>query len=170
MNSRITLAILALTGLTLLGSGQRSSNAPILMSFHMETTQEDYPKFAEAIKMGNPAQQYYFLKMPVVTDRDVSWFYPFLADDGVTYGVAFKLNRPGTDKLTQVSTTPTNQGKLIGVNIQALSRKQGPVRSYIQIDRGVSDGVLVIWKGLTDQHLRVFAQRFPHARDLMDPS
>ena len=168
MQSRFTLAILAVTGLMLLGSGQRSSNSPIFMSFHLETTREEYPKFAEAIKMGNPAQQYYFAKMPVVTDRDVSWFYPFLADDGSTYGAAFKLNRPGTDKLTQVSTTPTNQGKLIGINVQGLSRKQGPIRSYIQIDRGVSDGVIVIWSGLTDQHLRVFTQRFPHVRDLME--
>lgn len=168
MRRRITLALLACVGLTLVSNSKRGSGAPILLSFHLETTADEYPDFAQAIKMGNPAQQFYFSKMPLVTDHDIAWFYPFLADDGATYGVAFKLNRKGTDVLLQASTTPSNQGKLIAANVQAISRKQGMIRTYIQIDRGSTDGVLVIWKGLSDEHLRIFTQRFPHVRDLME--
>lgn len=164
----MTLCFLAAAGLMLLGSGQRSGSAPILISFHLETNGDDWPKYAEAIKMGSPAKQYYFRKMPVATDQEIVWFYPFLAEDGATYGAAFKFNQHGTELLSQVSGTPTNQGKLLAVNLQPISSKQGPVRSYIQIDRTVNDGIVVIWKDLTDEHLRVFAQRFPHVRDVMD--
>ncbi|MFT5465872.1 MAG: hypothetical protein ACI8UO_000968 [Verrucomicrobiales bacterium] len=168
MYRRITLALLACAGLLLIGAGKRGQGAPVLISFHLETTADEFPDFAQAVKMGDQAQQFYFSKLPLVTDADVAWFYPFLADDGATYGVAFKLSRKGTDIIAQASTTPSNQGKLIAANIQAISRKQGSIRSYIQIDRGSTDGVLVIWKGLTDQHLRIFSERFPHVRDLME--
>ncbi len=158
------LFLLALC-LPLMASGKRGS-APALVSFHLETSEGDYPKFAHAVKMGDPAQQYYFKLSPALTDGDVQWFYPFLAADGVTYGTAFKMGTHGSNVLQTLTSSPENQGKLFAVNVMPLDSKSSPMRDYLQIDRRIDDGVVVIWQGLTDAHLRVFAQRFPHVRDV----
>ena len=157
--------ILPLLTLSVSGSGKRKEN--LLFSFHLETSKDEYPKFAQAVKMGDPARQYYFRIMPSITDDDVEWYYPFISDDDTTYGVAFKLSAKGTGRLTSLTSLPENHGRLLASNVQALSDRIGPVRNYVQIDRRISDGVLVIWQGLSDDHLRVFSRRFPHVRDLM---
>ncbi|RFC46112.1 MAG: hypothetical protein DVB23_001748 [Verrucomicrobia bacterium] len=138
----------------------------VFLSFHLETSKDDWPKNAQAVKMGDPAQQYYFKLSPVITDGEVKWFSPFISQDGVTYGCAFKLSQHGTNILQQVTSAPENHGKLLASNMQPLDADSGPLRSYVQIDRRVDDGILVVWDGFTDRHLRLFAERFPHARDV----
>jgi hypothetical protein len=150
--------------LALTASGKRGE--PVVISFHLETVQAEWPKFAHAIKMGDPAQQYYFKLAPSLTDGDIAWYYPFIAEDGVTYGTAFKLNRKGAQVLRDLTSDPKNQGKLLAGNVQPLDDRSGPVRCYLQIDRRIDDGVLVVWQGLTDQHLQWLGGRFPHARDV----
>ncbi len=154
---------LLILALTLMGSSKRDATA--LISIHLETSQEEYPKFAEAVKMGEPARQYFFQRSPLLTDRDVVWFYPFIAEDN-TYGTAFQLNRRGAEMLKRISLDPAFSGKLLGVYVMPLSNKVPAVESYLQIDRPVSDGIVVIWKGLSDKHLRVFAKRYPNVKDL----
>jgi len=156
-------AFVALASLALTASGKRGE--PVVISFHLETVQAEWPKFAQAIKMGDPAQQYYFKMAPSLTDGDIEWYYPFIAEDGVTYGVAFKLKNKGAGMLRELTSDPKNQGKLLAGNVQPLDQSSGPVRCYLQIDRRIDDGVLVFWEGLTDLHLQWLGARFPHARD-----
>ena len=61
-----------------------------------------------------------------------------------------------------------SHGNLIAANVQPISNREAPDRAYLQIDRPVSDGVIVIWQGFNEKHLRLFTQRFPHVRDLME--
>jgi len=156
---------LALIALCLISAGKRDDS--VLLTIHLETSEDEYPKFAQAIKMGEPAKQYYFQILPVLTNRDVAWFYPFISEDGVTYGTAFKLNKRGTDMLKSISLTPDYSGKLMVVNIAAISKKEPAVKTYLEIDRPISDGIVVVWGGLSDKHLRVFTKFFPHVRDVM---
>jgi len=162
---RLPVFLLAVAGLLSLASSKRGE--AVLVSFHMETSKEDYPKFAQAVKMGNPAQQFYFKLSPVVTDQDIVWFYPFISEDGVTYGAAFKLSNVGTNRLTNLTSEPANRGRLLAANVQPVSSRTPPVRTFLQIDRRITDGTLVVWKGLTDEHLRVFTKQFGHVRDYM---
>lgn len=165
MWNRTIALTLATAGLLSLGSGKRSDS--VLVSFHLETSREEWPKFAHAVKMGDPAQQYYFKLSPIITDADILWFHPFISEDGVTYGAAFKLKDAGSERLTNLTSDPTYRGRLLGVHVQPVGPKTSPVLSYLQIDRRITDGTLVIWKGLTDTHLRAFTQRFAHVRDFM---
>lgn len=164
MRNRLTAyLLLAAAGLLSLGSGKRGES--ILVSFHLETNREEWPKFAQAVKMGDPAQQYYFKISPIITDADILWFYPYISEDGVTYGAAFKLKEAATERLANITSDPVYRGRLLGAHVQPLTAKGTPLLSYLQIDRRITDGVLVIWKGLTDAHLRAFTQRFSHVRD-----
>lgn len=155
----------AFIALLLMGSGKRESGS--LVSMHIETSKDEYPKFAHAIKMGDPAEQFFFQTLPVLTDRDFVWFYPFIAEDK-SYGTAFKLNKRGTDMLKSISLTPGYSGKLMAVYVMPLGKKEPAVQSYLQIDRPISDGIIVIWKGLSEKHLTVFAKQWPHVRDVMN--
>lgn len=168
MWNRIIALLLVLAGICSLGSGKRGES--LLVTFHLETSQEEWPKFAQAVKMGSPPQQFYFKLSPIITDADILWFYPFISEDGVTYGAAFRLSPAGTERLTNISSDPTYRGRLLGVHVQPIGPKSGPLQSYLQIDRRITDGTLVIWKGLTDAHLRAFTERFAHVRDFMGKS
>jgi hypothetical protein len=168
MWNRLIAFLLIASGLFCLGSGKRGQ--PVLISFHLETGREEWPKFAQAVKMGDPAQQFYFKLSPALTDADILWFYPFISEDQVTYGAAFKLKETASQRLTTLTGDPAFRGKLMGVHVQPIGSKSAPLQSYLQIDSRITDGTLVIWKGLTDGHLRAFSQRFPHYRDFKGKS
>lgn len=163
MWKRLIALTLATSGLFCLGSGKRGEG--VLVTFHLETSKEEWPKFAQAVKMGDPAQQFYFKLTPAFTDVDILWYYPFISKDGVTYGAAFKLKDGPTERLISLTSDPVYRGKLLGAHVQPLTSKSQPLQSYLQIDRRITDGVLVIWKDLTDMHLRAFSERFQHVRD-----
>ncbi len=148
-------------------SGKRGES--VLISFHLETSKEEWPKFAHAIKLGNPAQQYYFKLAPEITDRDVVWYFPFPAEGGAGFGVALKLNQRGTQRLEFLSRLPENRGKLLVAHFQPISKKHPPVRSYVKIDRAVSDGVLVIWGGLGKDHLKALRELHTDVREAKMP-
>ncbi len=156
--------LLLALGLTSFGSGKRGQ--AVLISFHLEGSKEEWPKFAQAVKMSD-GQQFYFKVLPVATDADIQWFYPFVSDDKTTFGAAFKLDQRGSNALAQITGSPENHGRLLAVVTQPLSDQLPGLRNYLQIDKRITDGVVVVWSGLTDQHLRVFSGRFPHVRDLM---
>jgi len=157
--------ILVVIGLGLATTASSKRGTPVLLSFHLETSKDAWPKSAIAVKMGEPVQQYYFSTSPIFTDAEVKWFSPFISQDGVTYGCAFKLNSSGANRLQQITAAPENHGKLLASNVQPLDPSSPPLRSYVQIDRRVDDGIIVVWDGFTDAHLRIFSQRFPHVRD-----
>ena len=108
--------------------------------------------------MGSEAKQYYFEIMPSFTNKDIVWFYPFVSKDGRSFGAAFKLNPQATRHLHAVSQNA--QGKLMG------ARVAGAALTAVAIDRPVDDGVIVIWDGLTRDHLQLFQRYFPHVEDV----
>lgn len=137
------------------GSGARSKLA--IVSMHVEGDETDNPKMVVPLKLGTEHRQYYFSKLPSFTDRDIAWFYPFTAADGVTYGVAFRLKEHAATELKAL--TLTHQGKLIGIRCS-----DAPLAAVL-IDRPIDDGVVVVWSGLQQRHLQEFRKRFPHVDD-----
>ncbi|MEO0446092.1 MAG: hypothetical protein AAF191_08455 [Verrucomicrobiota bacterium] len=121
---------------------------------------------AHAVKLGNPAQQFYFTLTPVFTEQDVRWFYNFISEDGLTFGAAFKLHPQSAERLNLITKEPAFQGKLLAAYVQPVTAQSPPVQSVVRIDRGVTDGVLVIWKGLTNEHLQILQRRIPHVREV----
>jgi hypothetical protein len=152
----LATALLCLAAIPLLTSGGKKSES-FVITFHVEAPAEEAPDFAAPIKLGTEMRQYYFKKVPEVTDRDIAWFYPFVSENGQSFGAAFKLKDKAMDGLKALSLT--HQGKLLGARIA-----NAPY-SAVMIDRPIEDGVLVVWNGLDKTHLKAFEKKFPHVEN-----
>ena len=130
----------------------------LVITFHVEAEETDNPKFITPVKLGSEHRQYFFSKVPTFSDRDVKWFYPFTAADGVSYGAAFRLHDHSATELKAV--TLTNQGKLLGLRCS-----DAPLQAVL-IDRPIEDGFIVVWSGLQQRHLEEFRKKFPHVDDI----
>lgn len=133
-----------------------------LVTFHLEGEETDNPKMITPVKLGQEHRQYFFSKIPSFTDKDIAWFYPFSAADGVSFGAAFKMKEHSAVELKAI--TLTNQGKLLGLRCS-----DAPLQAVL-IDRPIEDGVVVIWSGLQQRHLQEFRKRFPHVDDFKPKS
>lgn len=136
--------------------GKKTQNS--IVSFHVEASQGDNPKFIVPAKLGSEHRQYFFQKVPAFNDRDIAWFYPFLSQDGVSYGAAFKLKEPAAVELKNV--TLNNQGRLLGLRCA-----DAPLQAVL-IDQPLNDGIIVVWEGLQQRHLQDFKKKFPHVDDV----
>lgn len=160
--TRRILIIFAVLSTLVLCHGAGKKYKLYLVTFHLEGEQTDNPKFITPVKLGREHRQYYFNKIPVFTDADIAWFYPFTSQDGASFGTAFKLKDHAATELKAI--TLTNQGKLMGL------RCSDAQLSAILIDRPISDGVVVMWEGLQQRHLQEFRKRFPHVDDYQQKS
>jgi hypothetical protein len=160
--TRGILITLLLSGLVCACLGAGKKYKLYLVTFHLEASKTDNPKMVTPVKLGSDHRQYFFDKIPSFTDHDIRWFYPFSADDGVSYGAAFKFKDHSTTELKAI--TLTNQGKLLGLRCS-----DAPLQAVL-IDRPISDGIVVVWNGLQQKHLQEFRKRFPHVDDLAPPS
>jgi len=156
----IYVSLLLAVALGCQAAGKRTKK--LLITFHLEAEQADGGKFATPVKLGSQHRQYFFNKVPSFTDKDIAWFYPFTAEDGVSYGAAFKLKEHAAQSLKGI--TLTNQGKLLGIRCS-----DAPLRAVL-IDRPLDDGVIVMWSGLQQRHLKEFQERIPHVDTVMKTS
>jgi hypothetical protein len=137
--------------------GGNKSNA-FLISIHEQASEDEYPKFAVPVKLGADAKQYFFKKVATFTDHDIAYFYPFIAQDGITYGAALKLKNKGAEGLKSLSLT--HQGKLLGC------RFSPQTFSAVFIDQPIDHGTIVIWSGLSQDQIAALGKSFPHAEQV----
>lgn len=161
MRLRLLLAALLLAA-TPSGDGAGTQSKLSMISFHVEGDQTDNPKMITPVKLGAEHRQYFFSNIPSFTDKDIAWFYPFTAADGVSFGAAFRLKEHAAVELKAISLT--NQGKLLGLRCADV-----PMQAVL-IDRPIEDGIIVIWSGLQQRHLQDFRKRFPHVDDFQKKS
>jgi len=124
---------------------------PTAISFHLEGSASEAPKFARKIK--TLAGDGYYRHVPEVSTKDIVAFSPFPADDNKTYGLVFKLNTQGTRRLQ--ATTTLHRDKLL------LALVNGKAHGIVRIDKPVTDGMLVIWKGVRLDDLRLYDKILP---------
>ena len=159
MMFRITiLASILAVSLWCYGGGQQSKSSR-LVTMHFEEESNSNPKMVTPVKLGSEHRQYFFSKMPTFTASDIQWFYPFTAEDGVTYGAAFRFKDYAARELEE--QTLVNHGKLLGIRCS-----DAPL-SVVLVDRPITDGVVVVWSGLQQRHLKEFQKQFPHVDDLV---
>ncbi len=161
MRLRLLLTALILAAIPS-GDGAGTQSKLTIVSFHVEGEQSDNPKMITPVKLGAEHRQYFFSKIPSFTDKDIAWFYPFTAADGVSFGVAFRLKEHAATELKAI--TLTHQGKLLGLRCS-----DAPLQAVL-IDRPIDDGVIVMWSGLQQRHLQEFRKRFPHVDDFQKKS
>jgi len=152
----ILASILAVT-LWCDGGGQQSKSSR-LITMHFEEESNSNPKMVTPVKLGTEHRQYFFSKLPTFTAADIEWFYPFTSQDGVTYGAAFRFKDYAARELEE--QTLVNHGKLLGIRCS-----DAPL-SVVLVDRSITDGVVVVWGGLQQRHLKEFQKQFPHVDDV----
>jgi len=140
----LILLLLFILPVTVMASGKKTP--PAAISFHMEGSRAESPKFARMVK--TLAGEKYFRKTPEISTKDIVEFSPFPADDNSTYGVVFKLTAPATRRL--MAATTQNRGKLL------LALVNGEALGVVRIDKPVTDGVLVIWSGVKQKEIKLY--------------
>lgn len=143
------LLIALLLPSTLWASGKKPP--PAAVSFHLEASASEAPKFARRINTVLGPR--YFRSMPIVSTKDIVAFSPFPADDQKSYGLAFKLSPQAARRLQ--GETSLNRGKLV---IAIVNRQ--PV-GVVRIDKPVTDGILIVWKGIKLEEIRLYDQLAP---------
>lgn len=117
-------------------------------AFHSEAKIQDGERRAFPFTINGVDK--YFQMTPEITHVDFTAFVPFRAEDG-SYGAVFTLNRRGTMKLEQ--WTIARQGSYMVASVDM------KVVDFTQIDRPVKDGVIVLWRGLTAEHIEYLQRK-----------
>jgi len=95
----------------------------------------------------------YFLRSPEITMKDMLAFSPMPSGAGEDYGLVFQLKGPARQRLYALSVANTGKYLLAQVN--------GRVVDGVWIDQPVTDGVLVIWKGIATGDIKLFDKALP---------
>ena len=123
----------------------------LVVQFNLQGAESDGPKMSVPQEVAG--SRIFFRLSPEISTTDIESFRPFPADDGYSYGVLLKLNRTGAQRLA--ATTNANQGKLM------MARINGRPLDVVRIDQTVSDGLLVIWQGVTVSEISMADKLMP---------
>ncbi len=148
--SRLGLLLLALVFLTSGGKRDKFS-----ITFHLQGD-ENEGKFV----MPDPESEGLVFRInQELSHHQMTSFYPFLSEDGTTYGAVFVLNSAGRQRLTALEVTET--GKLLRAVVN------GRPVDYLEIDHKQNVNEIVIWHGLTERDFELFQHKL---RRLQFPS
>ncbi|MFT4176636.1 MAG: hypothetical protein QM627_08250 [Luteolibacter sp.] len=145
------LLILVLFALapTSFAGGKRGEKSQV--SFHMETEESDNPKMIFSYEVAGKKR--FFRRLPEVSLRDVTSFSPFPSDDGASYGLVFRLKPNAGNRLNAI--TSVNQGKWLVASVN------GRFVDAVLIDKPVTDGLIVVWQGVSLPEIQLLDQTLP---------
>jgi hypothetical protein len=129
-----------------------------MVTFHLETEAGGNPKMVFEIQ--DDDRKRFYQRAPTVSMKDITAFAPFPSGTGDMYGALFKLNKAATGRLQSVSNA--NIGKFL------VAQANGRVVDGVLIDKPVNDGFIVIWKGLTQDDIKLFDKALPRINDEKD--
>ncbi|MBN8461100.1 MAG: hypothetical protein J0M04_25015 [Verrucomicrobia bacterium] len=157
LRSAMHLRIIALSGLLTLGLGPAASAGGKagemgMVTFHLETEDGGNPKMVSPPQMYEGKERF-FLRTPEISMKDVVAFSPFPSGAGEEYGIVFQLREAAKRRLTAISQA--NQGKFL------LAQVNGRFVDGVLIDKPVEDGLIVVWKGLSAEDVKLFDNELP---------
>ena len=126
-----------------------------MVTFHLETDEGASPKMV--FPQMDEGKQRLFLRNPEISFKDMVAFSPFPSGNGDEYGLVFQLKDPAKRRLNALSLT--YQGKYL------LAQANGRVVDGVVIDKPVDDGLIVIWKGITTDEVKLFDKVLPRIGD-----
>lgn len=133
-----------------LAGGKKS--APVSIRLFSEGNEKEGESFVTPIELTNPPKKVFMRKVPIVTERDITSFYPFPGNDGMI-GAYFRLDAHGADKVDQFSTE--DRGKLAVVVVN------GRVVSALRVEQRVRDGILYVPGGILPNEVALLETRYP---------
>ena len=159
--NRLRAAIM--TGLMVLGTtsvcpaGGKAGEVG-MVTFHLETEAGGNPKMVFEMKDDDKSR--FYTRSPIISMKDINAFAPFPSGTGDLYGVLFRLNKAATGRLNSISTA--NIGRFL------VAQANGRVVDGVLIDKPVNDGYIVIWKGLTQDDIKLLDKELPRINDDKD--
>ena len=118
---------------------------------HTEANAADGTVFAATVRSKFSGKPVTIEKTPSISERDVSAFYPYAAEDG-SYGALFELDDHGRIVLDTLSVE--KRGGLLFVFVN------GRQVTEFQVDRRVSDGKIYIPSGLTAADIALMKKKW----------
>ncbi|MCH7226778.1 hypothetical protein [Haloferula sp. A504] len=143
------ILLLILVAVPLQAGGKKEGAAGI--AFHLETNPGDNPKmiFTQFVA----GRERVFRRVPEIGPTDIAAFNPFPSQDGDGYGVLLKLKGGPTNRLSAI--TAANMGRWM------IARVNGRIVDGVIIDQQVTDGEMVIWKGIALAEINELDKRIP---------
>ena len=138
--------------------GRRSTK--YLITFHAQGMDMESPRSIFRWQLPGRSSPTVFKKVPEFTHKDIAAFHSFRSEDGQSNGVTLRLDFRGTNALQIL--TRTKQGEVLLVMFNGV-----PV-DYLSIDAPVQDGIVTVWKGVSDEAVAQMKKEYPPIEKL-DP-
>jgi len=126
--------------------------APVSIRLFGEGNENEGESFVTPVELTNPRKRIFLRKVPIVTERDITSFYPFPGRDGMV-GAYFRLEPHGTDKLDQFTTE--DRGKLAVIMVN------GRVAAALRVDQRITDGILFVPGGILPNEVELLEMKYP---------
>lgn len=150
MRHFILLLLACAMGLTTAhAGGKRDQMAGI--AFHIETEPGENPKMV--FNQFVAGQQRVFRRSPEVSSKDFASFKPFPSEDGEGFGILLQLKAGAVNRVAGV--TAANTGRWL------IARVNGRIVDGVLIDKQITDGQLVIWKGIAPSEIAALDKILP---------
>lgn len=143
-------ALLALTALQPLHANGKKGE-PSGISFHLEGEMTDNPKMIIVLPTNGKDTAY--RRLPEVVTKDIAAFAPFPSRDGEGFGVLLKLKPAVQNRWAAVTAANPNRWLMAMVNGRAVDA--------VMIDKQITDGQMVIWKGIGEGEIAAFDEMVP---------
>ncbi|MFZ2278684.1 MAG: hypothetical protein WAW39_12830 [Prosthecobacter sp.] len=157
---RFPRAILMLALTTLLASCDILRENKLLITTHVQTDQLEHQ--SELMPVTIAGQQMIFKKVPEFSQRSISGFEPFEADNNDGYGVVLQLDTKGRTALDLASR------QYVGMTL--LTMVNGLPIDLIEIDKPITDGRFTIWRGLSKQTIDEMDKFYPRIKYMKSSS
>jgi hypothetical protein len=127
--------------------------AKFTISFHAQGDEMSSPRTIFRLSIPGYPDPVVFEKVPQFSQMQIAAFHSFPAEDGETLGLTLKLDFRGKNALDVLSRTRTGQLLVAMINGQPVD--------YVMVDSPISDGVITIWRGVTQPVIDELAKKYP---------
>lgn len=144
----IGLVVVMLMGNVLAGGDKPPA---VSISFHLETEANDHPKMIFPYEI--MGKQKFFRRLPEISAKDFVAYSPFPSEDQTSYGLVLQIKDNARRRLAAI--TQNSSGKWL------ICHAYGRVVDGVLIEDPVDDGVIVVWKGITLEEIRLMDKTLP---------
>lgn len=150
--------MLALTGLLVSCDVLRENK--MLITIHVQTDQLEHQ--SELMPVTIAGERMIFKKIPEFSQRSISAFDAFEADNNDGYGVVLQLDTKGRTALDLASR------QYVGMTF--LTMIQGLPIDLVEIDKPITDGRFTIWRGLSKETIDEMDKFYPRIKYMKSSS
>lgn len=148
------MLFLCLIGTQLSATAGGNAKNTTAITLHIETEGTDNPKMIFP-QMANGKTRY-FRRLPEISGKDIRSYSPFPCETG-GFGLTLLLKPTAANRYAAI--TSANQGKWL------IAQVNGRVVDGVMIDQQVSDGVVIIWKGIELADIKLLDKTLPRIED-----